>query len=212
MVVSTRGLVTWSGRTADGEAMLVSTFLTPGSQVNIHQMLASYRASILGSITLPATGPLTASFDWLRVGGPGRVYASGFPLHSLAVAGELYTPTTTAFMPGLGSSSPNATISFTNAGLVGFGAQLFIAKNGGVTIIAPDPDAKLTSLKFNTANGTFTGSIMGVNPMLRWPAVSISGVVLPSQSKGAGYFLRPVATTGQTWLTAPINSGSVVIQ
>ena len=212
MVISTRGAVTWSGRTADGEAMLVSTFLAPDSRVNIHQMMASYRASILGAMALSSSGPITASFDWLRTAGLGRVYASGFPLHSLAVTGELYTPTTRAFMPGLGSSSPNATISFTNAGVDGFGTQIFIAKNGGVTIIPLDTGAKLTSLTFNTTKGTFTGSIKGVDPLNSWPAVSISGVVLPSQSIGAGYFLRPVVTTGQTWLTAPIISGSVVIQ
>jgi hypothetical protein len=211
MTVSSRGAVTWSGHTSDGEAMTITTFLAPDLKVHLHTMMASYRASLLGSLLLPASGPITASFDWTRIGGTGRVYASGFPLHTLSVAGESYTATKTAFMPNLTATSPNASITFTDGGITPGASQLFIAKSGAVTILNPTPQAKLTSLKFNTANGMFTGTITGADPLDPWPSVTISGVVLPSVSGGAGYFMRPIVSPGQSWKTAPLKSGAVIL-
>ena len=227
IVTETTGALVITGKLADGSAITTSTFVGPVGDVVLYQALYSNHGSCLGAMTIgtgsaaPAYNTVAGTLTWSKPASPAAakdtVYAAGFPLLSLDVAGGAFFPPAkggllvatvnqadnaqldlgtagadTPSSPFLRISNPNATSGTTNV----------------ATFSATNPDhAAMPVLTFGT--GLFSGSFSLAGTPAR-PAPFFGQIVpISGAYQGYGYYLLPsVPGLGQTVATSPKLSGT----
>ncbi len=229
---STAGIVTWTCQLADGSPPAIGTCsLTALYGAPLHAVLYGGRGSVLGPVILPTIKPgvpgdneLVGYLSWSKKPDSARAYGGGFGQQTpvdLFIEGGGYTPPgkSTAILPG-------AMISFAGSGIetTSMGPHLTqvvsISASNVATLPATKPGnpANIRITAIDPANGTFTGSLVLVDPnpfSAQLPPVSrtvgFKGVFLQGVNNGGtGYFLLP-STSGPpvNVTTSPMFSGQV---
>lgn len=214
--LSTAGVVTWSGKLADGSTLTGSSPLGSAGQTCYHGLLYTNTGSAQGWANINiGTTLVDGSVDWFKAvqkpTSTTRSYKAGIPRHDLNLRGARYTkPATGAMILGLTkpvsttSTTPNARLLFTGASLAPLVApleQLFqVTAVNGVkmpTKVADNP--KAVRLTLATASGLLSGgfTLKDPDPLdLIAPVAVISraatynGLIVPHPdiNQGVGFF------------------------
>ncbi len=219
--VSDLGVVTVAGRMADGTAITASTSFGPAGQMPIFLALYKGNGSILGTPVVTGTD-VAGDLSWSKnLPAAGRAYGSGFAAHDLFVEGRLYTKPNVALgqrFLGLGSSTNNAQLAFTEATLTA-PLLLTFTVNASSKPALPSPNPNALSVTLNAATGLVNGTFKATdaNPVLPGRTVTRPGtwygLVIPNQGKALGFFTIPdLPASGPpaslTGITAnPVQSG-----
>lgn len=197
------GKVAFTGKFADGTTVTGSTFIGPGGEFFMFQLLYKNLGSFLAEGTiakgadeaLATDNSLTAEASWsapVNNAAANKLYKAGFNFE-LALAGGAYVAPTTVL--GL-DANDTADLSFEQAN-IGGGQN----PDTTVTILAANKftvaavPAK-TALTFTAKSGMFSGSFESVAKK----KTSFFGLIVPIQGvlKGGGYFLLDQAGTPAT--------------
>ncbi len=236
--LSTAGVVTWSGKLADGTAVTGSSPLGSAGQTCYHAMLYGKTGSAQGwaNINLTSNMLVGGELDWYKAdnaASTSRSYRAGIPLHTLNVLGARYTkPATGSLVLGLTapvsatSTTPNARLIFTSAPLSAAMEQLFQITSANAvkmpTKAADNP--KAVKLTLATATGLISGAFTLKDPdpldlkapiavISRAPAFNGLLVTHPAINKGVGFFnlaeLADPEVEGEKNTTTKILSGKV---
>ncbi len=197
-IASTTGALKISGKTADGQAILFSTFVGPGGEVGLFKTLytTSNRGSLLGTLTISATTPaeqnlLGGTVSWSRPALPvtskERAYKDGFgvanPVSLSAIGGRYVAPVSPAVILGIDigvNPTDNATLEFVGADVgtpapspdinvtVIAGSKLSLPLSGGPL------NLRKTSLTVSPTTGAISGkfTIVEANPL--FPTTSVT--------------------------------------
>ncbi len=213
--VSAAGLVTWTGRMADGTTFTHSTGLAQAGQTLLHVMLYNSNGSVQGWQTLNSLTNLTAAtLDWYKTITGGRSYPTGIPLHTLTGLGGKYTaPTAGNLIFGIGAGANNAIFTFTQGGLTSAYTQLLTV---GALNKLSFPTGGANPYKISASLDVLTGIITGTGTVADFletgpsnqRAASFSALLIPNSEKAVGHFLLPTTKT----TTSPILSGKLVGQ
>ena len=220
-IAATSGRLAISGKTADGQSIVFSTFVGPNGEIGLFRVLytAANRGSILGMMTITAGVPaennlLSGSTTWSRGALPSnsreRTYKAGFgaanPVPLDVVGGRYVPPVSPEVILGVNPTLPNNTrLEFVGADVeaatlspdinvsVIAGSRLSLPKAG-----TPENLAR-TSLAVSATKGTIGGAftLMDANPLLSTSTVKRSvrflGLIIRDATgpHGRGYFLLP---------------------
>jgi hypothetical protein len=230
--VAASGLVSWSGRLADGAAFTWSSTLSEDGLSSLHTLLYGGTGSAQGwnQWQAPAAEEtevtLDGSLDWFKyvqLSTKVTNYRAGFPLHDLSLSGGRYQP------PAAGervlgiTDDPqrNAGLRFSQGGieLAALGAAASIdftltTAHKGVLLPAAENPAQTRLTRLVASSGAFQGTFVlqdarpgGGTTLTR--RVTYFGLVVPRLGKGFGYFLLPELTA----LTpVPLLSGQVLLE
>ncbi|MEQ1749501.1 MAG: hypothetical protein ABL974_08770 [Prosthecobacter sp.] len=212
-VVNT-GVVTWTGKLADGTSFTGGSTIGSDGDVPLHFTLYTNRGSVqgwtrvsAGTLKTPMLEPLTWSKKNILTA--TRSYKDGFPVTlDVTLDGSLYSPAAALFsMLNLTTGIDNAVSSFSQGNLDSAFSKSF-------QIVAPSvvkPPAVSVTLNPNKvmlsivpASGLFTGSFY-----IGTRKADVIGIIVPHLQRGGGYFLLPSTTPTAT--TSPIYSGKVLI-
>ncbi len=224
------GAATWIGKLSDGTVTSGSNTLWPDASLPLWQTLYVNTGSVFGSssIATAPTSTVSGSLDWLRkpqVSPTERKYRSGFGPLTLNNSGVKYTPPSAGGLLlslNLTDTLGNARLTFTQALLADADQgdkpdQILRITLANKAELAPLGTANnLTSVKLNlvASTGSFTGSFIlrDSNPLIPsrpfMRTVSFEGLIVPSHTKGAGYFLLSELPTTSTLRCL---SGNVVL-
>jgi hypothetical protein len=222
-----------TGRTADGEKYIMSSFVGPDGEIAFYQTLysAANKGSLGGIIVLepgsasePESKTLMGSLYWVRPPNSqpsARVYRSGFGLSGtpvenpvlLLAVGAFYHPPqgADAIILGLQPRISNAQLEIAHGGFSPSIIPLDIAPQSkikpSVDTVAP---AKF-KLTVNAKTGLITGSLNdnGENPSTKNQKVTLQGILTRenNQPVGLGYLLHPSGPA-----PSPIESGSMILR
>lgn len=211
--VSTSGLVTWTGRLADGTAFTHSTGLAEEGQTSLHVMLYNYNGSIQGWQTLNSlTDQSSAFLEWIKNPVGGRSYPYGFARHSLTGYGGLYTPPSNGSLVfGIYSGTGNARLIFREGGLASNYTQAFTLGAGhSITFPTGSGNPYKLSASVNITTGILTGSGTAMDfseqNITNQRAGTLSALLIPGREQAVGHFQLPTTRSA----TAPILSGKLV--
>jgi hypothetical protein len=230
--IAASGLVSWSGRMADGAAFTWSSTLSDEGLSSLHTLLYGGTGSAQGwnQWQAPSAGEtdvtLDGTLDWfkyIQLSNKVTNYKAGFPLHDLSLTGGRYQP------PAAGERvlgitdvpQRNAGLRFSQGGIeqAALGAAASIdftltAANKSVPLPVEENPAQTRLTKLVANSGAFQGTFVlqdarpGGGPTLT-RRVSFFGLVVPRLGKGFGYFLLPELTP----LTpVPLLSGQVLLE
>ncbi|MES2594953.1 MAG: S8 family serine peptidase [Verrucomicrobiota bacterium] len=234
--LSTAGVVTWTGKLADGTAITGSSPLGSAGQTCYHALLYTNTGSAQGwaNINL-ANMQVAGSVEWYKAAqkptSTTRSYKAGIPKHALIVRGARYTkPATGVLVLGLPapvsatSTTPNARLSFTGAPLSALEQLFQITSTNAVkmpTKAIDNPKAVRLTLAATTGliSGGFTlkdNDPLDITPptitvISRAPTFNGVLVTHPDINKGVGFFnLAELADeVGEKNTTTKILSGKV---
>lgn len=237
--LSTAGVVTWTGKLADGSTVTGSSPLGSAGQTCHHGLLYTSTGSAQGwaNINL-ATHLVDGSADWFKAAqkptSTTRSHKAGIPRHDLALRGARYLkPAAGAMILGLTkpvsttSTTPNARLLFTGAALAPLPApleQLFqVTAVNGVKMPAKAADnPKAVRLTLAATTGLLSGgfTLKDNDPLdLAAPFAVVSrtatcnGLIVthPGINQGIGFFnLAELADeTGEKNTTTKILSGKL---
>ncbi len=197
--VADTGLVSITGRMADGTTTTGSSIFGPLGEMPLFIPIYSNRGSLLGTpvITGTAVGGICSWNKNLAAG--GRAYTSGFSLVGLDVTGSKYlkpVPTLGQRFLGLAATAQNAVMNFSDATLSSaLNLPLTVTdKNAPVYVL---PNTYSLSVKIDAATGLVSGTfkVTDSNPILSGKTVTRTGtwygLVIPSQDRAAGFFTLP---------------------
>jgi subtilisin family serine protease len=211
VTVTTAGAASWTLLPADGTAALkgTTTIATDGS-MPLFAPVKTPVGSFVGFLKLPPlppsstpSDPITGSLSWLRRSTTSTTYANaaGFGPVALTPLGGRYTaPSSGALVLGLPLTTNNAQLDFEDVDLGALSAALspftFTVKSGNkIALPASNPTAlKLTA---TASTGLFSGSFVLADPNPLNTSVIVkrtskfSGVFLPNEGVGAGFFILP---------------------
>ncbi|GEP43059.1 S8 family serine peptidase [Brevifollis gellanilyticus] len=233
--LSTAGVVTWSGKLADGTGITGSSPLGSDGQTCYHALLYANAGSAQGWATINiANTQVTGEVDWykgFKSASTTRSYRAGIPLHTLNVRGARYSkPATGVMVLGLTppvsttSTTPNARLIFSSAPLSAALEQLFQVTSVNAvkmpTKVADNP--KAVKLTLAAATGLISGgfTLKDNDPLDATPPIAVisraatfNGVLVthPDINKGVGFFnLAELADeVGEKNTTTKIISGKV---
>ena len=237
--VAATGLLTASGRLADGQAFTCSSFTGTDGSIPLFSLANAAKGSLIGLIKINenggptyATNFITGTPTWYKgAEAASYSYTAGIPVMTLNADGGRYAPPAgSAIVMNLLPGTGNAVLTFSGAGLDSAtlhpSGAFSVAAPAKVT--APASNNTLTSLAFTVAggvlNGLFTGqfTLADIDTTVT-PHKSISRTVLytglsirPAGSDvmvGRGFFNLPQmpATSAQTVATSPVLSGLVTL-
>lgn len=206
IIVKTDGGVAFAGTLADNTTFTASTTLSQNQKCPFFVQLYTLKGSIAGQVTVDptqdATDAVATDCLWFRPNLPTAAvqwYRNGWPSGitvDLLGAKFIVPPTTpaTSVIPGLGTTSPNATLSFAE-GLLGgpINKNVNISPANAVTEVPADASYTLTLTKTTgEIGGSFTHTD-GKKPTYKATTIQKAGV-----HRGTwGFFL--------TAPTAPLN-------
>jgi hypothetical protein len=180
VTVTTAGLVTLSGKLADGTTLSQTAKASQDWLWPYYSSLYSGKGQILGWLAFSNSPPnLGGTFNWIKPASTTKSYPAGFSVQTNAT-GSSYQP----------PASGIPLLNFTSGNAIFLGGNYF----GSFTNAATNtPGNKLTykgtnnfSLALKTSQGLFTGS-------LKDPAtgktVSFSGAILQTQQVASGFLL-----------------------
>lgn len=233
ITVSPAGVATWTGKSADGEKLTCSAFISQTGEVLFYQPLYKTKpgGALLGVLqlrlgTLPADSAdnlLDGILSWNRpptITKNARVYKDGFGVVEVPVFGGRYLPKPLVLDV---AASSDIALAFGQAGLAPSrnpDAEFDVGVKNKITLNGSS--ASGTSLKADPAKGGFSGKFALEDPNPR-PAppvvkrpVSFEGMVVPTESglRGYGFYMLPQLPSGEvepptTPTTSPILSGTV---
>lgn len=230
MTISKSGVVSGTGRTADGMSYTFSGTLWPnGSLPQFAILYTSKTGSITGLPRVSLGADLAANrvSGWVEQikNGPAsstdRTYRNSIPLLRRDVDGAPWVKPTT-LMPvvmELPDAPDNADIAFTNGGIESAAQfsdldQVFRINKTNTTsfktITGGNPSA--VTMKITATTGLFTGSFTltdTVSGLVVKRPVSFSGIMLSHRGLGFGYFTLNGLSPSSA--TAPILSGRVLL-
>ncbi|MES2598875.1 MAG: putative Ig domain-containing protein [Verrucomicrobiota bacterium] len=202
--VSAQGLVSWTGKLADGTDITGSVGLGRGGQIPLRHLLYAATGNIQGWMTIDQeTKNMDGVVDWFKAEQPvkskTRSYKDGFHKADVTVIGALYTKPASLIL-GMQASSLNAALELaeSHGNLGSFTSQLFTINSRHVAVA--DPEGFGAKLSINAVTGVFSGSFSMVEddptsnaeiPAQITRSVSINGVLVtrPDFNKGAGYLI-----------------------
>lgn len=230
--VSRAGMVSWSGRLADGAAFTRTTMLSETGVSGFHALLYGGTGSVQGwnewqpAEDEEAVTQLDGGWDWfkyIQLNAKAINYKGGFPLHELTVTGSMYDPPQRGVRVLSIGAEPerNARLRFAEGGLDSavFGDDASIdftltTANKMLTLPALENPAQTRLAKLVPASGLFQGSYVLQDPRPGGGRdvtrkVAFYGLLVPRLGKGYGYFLLPELTNLKP---APVLSGEVVLE
>lgn len=207
--VANTGVITWTGKLADGTGITGSAGLGAQGQAPLHLMLYANRGSIQGWSTV-GTGLHASSspLSWVKknILTTTRSYKSGFPTPlGVDLNGSLYDPKSSPFLLlNLSAGTANTDVILTEANLGGTVTQRFgIVAPATVKIDAALNGQRLV-LSIAASSGIFKGSITPTPPGRK---AELEGIIVPHLSLGSGFFLLPESALA----TSAILSGKAVL-
>lgn len=223
VTVTTAGAASWTLLPADGTAALKgSTTVSINGSLPLFAPVKTPVGSFLGWIKLPApstpSASITGTLSWLRRATSTTTYANaaGFGPVDLAPHGGRYSaPASGTLLIGLPLATNNAQLEFDGVDLGALSSALspftFTLASGN-KIVLPSPNPTALKLTATASTGLFSGSFVLADPNPTNTAVTVkrtskfSGVFLPNEGVGAGFFVLP-ALPGTSTGT---RSGSVI--
>lgn len=237
ITVSTAGMATVSGKTADGNSVTSSAPLGLGGEIVLFQALYKNTGSLTGmlNMTADAAHTLSGSLSWIKLAQSSaktRDYKDGFGPLTLSVDGGLFVPVKSpAIILGLTASPgvPNAQLGFAQGGIGAPPPDVTFEVTDKNKVLMPKAgtvdNPNSVTLSFSTTKGTFAGKFKLIDPDPTKPgknvtrSVSYQGMIVPTgpgTGEGVGYFLLPqLPDPGPpltTLSTSPILSGHVVFE
>ena len=200
--LSSLGVVSFSGRTADGTVVTASSALGKDNKIPLFAALYSGNGSILGQLQYLNVnyGVLSGNLSWQKnAAAGGRLYNSGFTAHDLACSGSLWVkPNATlgrVFL-NLTPGTNNAKITFSDATLTTSVLYTFtVSSLSTVSLpssIALNPNS--VTLTLNAATGQINGTfkVTDTNPIAAGTVTRIGtyyGLAMPGPTdKAFGFF------------------------
>ena len=227
--VATNGTFTFAGKTADGLAFTLATFIGPTGEVVGISTFSGGTSVLWGAPTIGAGNYLSGTLSWKKgvaaATSIDMAYRAGFDWIDLAVTGSNYPVINNGevFM-GLTNVDGNAKLTFLEGGLdTGNPAPFtFNIRNTNLTkniqtITYPAVNPAKVSFALGVAPlGSFSGKFTINNPVLTLlRTISYQGVVTKtgaSTYRTAGFFLVPqLPVPGKTLTTSPVLSGKVIL-
>lgn len=236
LTVSPAGVAAWAGKSADGEKLTGSAFISKTGDVAIYQPLYKTKpgGAMLGVLQLQL-GDLPADASDNRLDGMlswnrpptstknARVYKGGFGIVEVAVFGGRYLPKPLALDVAAAS---DIALTFGEAGPAPSrnpDAEFDVALKNKLTLVGSS--ATGTTLKADAAKGGFSGKFVleDVSPRPPPPVVkrpvSFEGMVVPTDGglRGYGFYLLPQLPSNEaepptTPTTSPVLSGTVHLE
>ena len=220
VTVTTAGAASWTLLPADGTAALKgSTTIATDGSMPLFAPVKTPVGSFVGFLKLPPSSTsITGEISWLRRSTSSTAYANaaGFgPIALIPLGGRYSAPATGTLLLGLPPGSNNAQLEFDGVDLGALSSALSpftftLATGNKIALPSPNPTAlKLTA---TASTGLFSGSFVLADPNPTNTAVTVkrtskfSGVFLPNEGVGAGFFVLP-ALPGTSTGT---RSGSVI--
>ncbi len=223
VTVTTAGAASWTLLPADGTAAIKgTTTIAADGSMPLFAPVKTPVGSFLGTLLLPPSStpsdPITGSLSWLRRSTTSTAYANaaGFgPVALTPLVGRYTAPSSGALVLGLPLTTNNAQLDFEDVDLGALSAALspftFTVKSGNKIVLpASNPTAlKLTS---TASTGLFSGSFALADPNPLNTSVIVkrtskfSGVFLPNEGVGAGFFILPALPGSGTGT----RSGSII--
>ncbi len=215
--VSATGVTTMKGQTADAGVVLSSGLLGPDGEVLVYAPMLSNKASLLGTLSIGAdtNHSIDNSLSWQKIAASNpREYAPFGPL-TVPVKGGLYVLES----PVLGLTDTgvdNAQFLFSEAGvpsLTNPNVAVYINNTNKLTPSVTNPGG-VKLLSFSASTGAFTGQFTLKDAPAAPRTVKFQGWLVPTESRGYGYFLLPqlAAPPATSASTSPIMSGRVVLE
>ena len=240
-VISPAGAVAWTGRMADGSVTTGTSSLsgtqtvvgTPDHvELPLNFLLNAGKGSAQGLLWLsqsnaaqPGYHSVSNSLDWYKQPSPGRSFASGIPLQTLAAEGGRYRlPEPGYLILNLPVSIANAQLSYVGGTVESAGQYLLLSQPFTITLTGradfAQPDYVTNRFAFSSINGLFSGSAQLADPspsnasVLLHRSLSYYGVLV--NDKGVGFFTlpelpNPTSTPPTTLSNSPIASGRVAL-
>jgi hypothetical protein len=221
--VSPAGVVSWTGKLADGSTLTRSLRLGREGQIPLHNLLYSGTGSLQGwatirpDLTALSESEVDGEMSWVKnvqAKSSSTVYREGFPLHALTVTGGAYLANRPVVEQlGLEDLVPNARLSFEGGwggGVLENGYfDVLLGISSANRIQPPDTDenpdlVRMTSL--SAQSGLFRGefSQQGSGRKVLW-----YGMLVPKRKMGMGWFLRTVTASDGS---VSVRSGRVDLQ
>lgn len=229
--VAADGKLTFGGKTADGVAFTVGSFVGQGGQIPGLSAFSGGTSILWGSLQLDGSGYLTGAIDWKKAPAAATskdlAYRAGFDWVMLSGAGGKYTPPSGGGeLMNLADAVNNAKLTFTEGGLLpgDLDPITFTILNTGTAAVqtvtfpaanAPNNPAKATFALAAPA-GTFSGGFIIPNAVATLARKgTYQGVICKTALatyRAGGFFLVPqAAQAGQAVTAAPVLSGKVTL-
>jgi hypothetical protein len=217
--ISTLGVATITGRTADGIVLTGSSAVAPDGNVTLFQLLYTNKGSLHGCQSIALDGSVTSNeLTWLKTSAASatdKTYPNRFDV-ALSTRGARYVKPV-ALSPivfGLPDAVDNARIEFTRGNIEAVTqfvslAQTFRVTKSNTTLFKTLIMGNPCNVKMSIAptTGLFSGSFTLTDPGVTKPVVrtvSFYGLLISPQAEGVGYFLLPALAPATA-----INSGMV---
>ncbi|MBC8039146.1 MAG: S8 family serine peptidase [Opitutaceae bacterium] len=206
VTVTTAGAASWTLLPADGSAGIKgTTTIAADGSLPLFAPSPTPVGSFLGTLLLPPSpsDSITGTVSWLRRSTSSTAYANaaGFGPVDLTPLGGRYTaPSSGALVLGLPLTTNNAQLDFEDVDLGALSSALspftFTVKSGNkIALPASNPTA--LKLTVTASTGLFSGSFVLADPNPLNASVTVkrtskfSGVFVPNEDFGAGFFLLP---------------------
>ncbi|GEP41834.1 beta strand repeat-containing protein [Brevifollis gellanilyticus] len=206
--VSSAGVVTLAGLTADGQKITSSDVLGPDGQFGIYTSLYAAKGSIFGELLLNEDeygeffgNTVEGTLNWDKAATTGKVYAAAFaaPLILTAEGNYLAASAKEAAILGLPSTQVTNQLVFLNGGISSFAATQpnfsFTFSDDNKVIAGANNPGKVT-LSINAVTGAVSGKFTlteatAANTRKDVPFVGQIVRLTDGSTKAVGYFLLP---------------------
>lgn len=209
------GTAAWAGRTADGTAFTLGTFIGGDYSIPLHAMLYKNTGSLQGSCSIdPSNGDIVSNmlptFDWYKIPQPLALadssYKAGFEPVPLDLFGGRYVPNNLHDYLGLSGSPASMELDFAASLISGFKQPFTLTAPN--TVLMPAPQKSMT-LKIDPKTGIFSGGFKQGSPSY---AVPFQGLLINYTTggdlSGHGHYLLPASGAKDS----PISSSHVRLQ
>jgi len=228
--IATTGVANWTLQPADGSPALKGTSIVAADgSMPLYAPIKSPLGSFVGRLTLPdntaPNSPITGTVSWLRgsTTSADLANAAGFGPVTLTPHGGRYAAPASGSLllalPATPATPANASLDFdgddVNLGVQKTALMPFIfTLASGNKVVLPLPNPTALKLTLNPGTGQFNGSFTVTDPNPLSPSTNVkragkfSGVLLPQESVGAGFFVLPALPGSGTGT----RSGSVLLE
>jgi hypothetical protein len=217
---SAKGTVAWSGKMADGAALVGSGRMSDSHKVAVFSLLNANSASLIGNLSF--SGDLVdGTANWMKrpQAKSSFDYTDGFTELGLEVVGARYLkPAGGQLLLGLNpSQSGNLVLQFVDSSLSGDTLAFSVREKHVVpALLASAPYASAT-MKINPTLGTATGTLVRVDPSVPGSLIKVTRnmpfealvVERPERACAYGFCRVPDILVGRTPATSPRRSISL---
>lgn len=230
LTVTKTGTTTWSGKTADGNAVTLSGSIGKAGLLSLHKLLYTNTGSWRGWITVVsdalsnfAGNSISADMDWLKKGqaASARSYEGGFHQTGITALGAKWvkpaSPNIVIGLPGAGK------YTFSGGGITS--SQLVVTPATELTysfnisdkhvVTRPLPNPASITITLSATTGIFSGTaaFSDATPVQK-RTLNYAGIMIPgSVNQGFGYFTLPkLAVPPQKSTETDILSGLLTLR